>query len=121
MNASKEIKTIYDVVKDLLDKNPHLRDDDDKLVANIWIRECGGVEKSKTITALDFLKVYAGTTNEIKYPNEQHATIVKFTSAESITRARRKLQEENLLLRGTKYAHRNNEQEAVKEFIRKTN
>lgn len=110
MSASKELESIVDIVKKLLEENRHLRDDDDKLVANIWIRESGGVKKASEMTALDFLKIYARVGDGAQV----------YTSAESITRARRKLQHEHLHLRGEKYLSRMNEQELVKEFIHKT-
>lgn len=106
MSASTEIKKICDLVRELLENFPHLRDDDDKLVANIWIRELGGAEKAKEVSAYYFLAQYSGYK--------------AFTSAESITRARRKLQNTHLHLRGEKYLERMTEQENVKEFIKKS-
>jgi len=67
-----------------LDKYPKLRDDDNRLCANIWSEELNNLE----ITAKDFLKLYASN---------------KLTSAPSIKRARAKLQEECPEYRGDKY------------------
>ena len=67
-----------------LDKYPKLRDDDNRLCANIWSEELNNLE----ITAKDFLKLYASN---------------KLTSAPSIKRARAKLQEEFPEYRGEKY------------------
>jgi hypothetical protein len=67
-----------------LDKYPKLRDDDNRLCANIWSEELNNLE----ITAKDFLKLYASN---------------KLTSAPSIKRARAKLQEECPEYRGEKY------------------
>ena len=67
-----------------LDKYPKLRDDDNRLCANIWSEELNNLE----ITAKDFLKLYASN---------------KLTSAPSIKRARAKLQEECPKYRGEKY------------------
>jgi len=67
-----------------LDKYPKLRDDDNRLCANIWSKELNNLE----ITAKDFLKLYASN---------------KLTSAPSIKRARAKLQEECPKYRGDKY------------------
>jgi len=67
-----------------LDKYPKLRDDDNRLCANIWSKELNNLE----ITAKDFLKLYASN---------------KLTSAPSIKRARAKLQEECPEYRGEKY------------------
>jgi len=67
-----------------LDKYPKLRDDDNRLCANIWSKELNNLE----ITAKDFLRLYASN---------------KLTSAPSIKRARAKLQEECPKYRGDKY------------------
>ena len=67
-----------------LDKYPKLRDDDNRLCANIWSEELNNLE----ITAKDFLRLYASN---------------KLTSAPSIKRARAKLQEECPKYRGEKY------------------
>ena len=71
-------------VKYYLDKYPSLKDDDNRLSANIWSEELGGAD----ITAQDFLALYAAN---------------KLTSAPSIKRARAKLQEEEPKYRGEKY------------------
>ena len=73
-----------DKVKFWLNKYPSLRDDDNRLSANIWADELGDAD----ITAQDFLALYAAN---------------KLTSAPSIKRARAKLQEEEPKYRGEKY------------------
>jgi hypothetical protein len=73
-----------DKVKFWLNKYPSLRDDDNRLCANIWADELGDTD----ITAQDFLALYAAN---------------KLTSAPSIKRARAKLQEEEPKYRGEKY------------------
>ena len=73
-----------DKVKYWLNKYPSLKDDDNRLSANIWSEELGGSD----ITAQDFLALYAAN---------------KLTSAPSIKRARAKLQEEEPKYRGQKY------------------
>ena len=73
-----------DKVKHWLNKYPSLKDDDNRLSANIWLEELGG----KDITAQEFLALYAAN---------------KLTSAPSIKRARAKLQEEEPKYRGKKY------------------
>ena len=79
-----------DKVKYWLTKHPDLRDDDNRLCANIWSRELSdqlgaGVNLA---TAINFLEMYAKG---------------KLTSAPSIKRARAKLQEECPEYRGKKY------------------
>ena len=73
-----------DKVMYFLDKYPSLKDDDNRLSANIWSEELGGAD----IKAQDFLALYAAN---------------KLTSAPSIKRARAKLQEEEPKYRGEKY------------------
>lgn len=92
----KKIKSTMTVVQDLLSKYPHLRDDDNKLVANIWF----GERKSEYTTY--FLSDYAEG---------------KLTPADSITRARRKLQELHPELRGKKYNERHKEEKKVRKNI----
>ena len=76
-----------DKVKFWLDKYPSLRDDDNRLSANIWSEEL--IEKGFEVS--QFLVVYACN---------------KLTSAPSIKRARAKLQEEEPKYRGEKYNQR---------------
>ena len=73
-----------DKVKYWLERYPSLKDNDNRLCANIWSSELGGAD----ITAQDFLALYASN---------------KLTSAPSIKRARAKLQEEEPKYRGQKY------------------
>jgi len=89
-----KIKTCMDRVEYLLDNYAHLRDDDNKLVANYWFNEVGETK--------DFLKNYAAG---------------KITQADSITRARRKLQELHPHLRGEKYNERHKEEKKVRKSI----
>ena len=89
--------SIKEKVLELLTKYPHLRDSDEKLCANIWF--------SKTpsgISATDFLALYAKG---------------ELPSSESITRCRRKIQEENPSLRGSLYKERQDKQEVIKEEL----
>ena len=75
-------------VKFWLEKYAHLKDDDNKLCANIWndeLKQFIIIEKGRI---RDFLRLYAQG---------------QLTSAPSIKRARAKLQEENPELRGEKY------------------
>tara|TARA_R100000988_G_C3987376_1_gene160579 strand:+ start:492 stop:797 length:306 start_codon:yes stop_codon:yes gene_type:complete len=76
-----------DTVKYWLEKHKHLRDNDNRLFANIWDHE---------------LEKY-GVPRDIR----KHFLILiangKLTSAPSIKRARAKLQEEEPKLRGEKY------------------
>ncbi len=96
---SKNVVDIHDMVYSLLMEDPRTRDDDNLLCVIIWSRlykKLGlDVREEK---AYDFLLTYLNN---------------KLVSADTITRARRKLQEENILVRGAKYAERQRKQAAV--------
>ena len=76
-----------DKVKYWLKMYPSLRDNDNRLCANIWATEIGEIEGISNKIE-DFLIAYAEN---------------KLTSAPSIKRARAKLQEEEPKYRGDKY------------------
>jgi hypothetical protein len=79
----KKLKQAKDKVKALLVKSPHLRDDDNKLIATYYYHE--SQSNLLKITALDFLHEFADG---------------KFTNPETIRRCRQRLQEECPELRG---------------------
>ena len=75
-------------VKYWLTKHPELRDNDNRLCANIWAEEIDNLVFVEQTNIRGFLKLYAAN---------------KLTSAPSIKRARAKLQEEEPKYRGNKY------------------
>lgn len=78
-----------EIVVELLEEKPSLRDDDNRLCTHIWFRELEKMGLDPfNIPATDFLKLYAKN---------------KITLAPSIKRARAKLQEESPQMRGRKY------------------
>ena len=81
------IKKIAGTVERLLLDEPTLRDNDSKLVANVWY----ALIKVEGMSAMEFLRAYADN---------------KITPADTITRARRKMQEDNPDLRGKKWEER---------------
>ena len=89
--------SIKDKVQALLEQYPHLRDSDERLCANIWHSRI-----KSGLTASDFLAEYASG---------------KLPSSESITRCRRKVQEEFPQLRGENYAKRQSKQEVIIEQL----
>jgi len=89
--------TIKEKVKILLEENPHLRDSDERLIANIWFNESNGVDNK-----YQFLLLYAQG---------------KITNAESIRRCRQKIQEECEHLRGTLYCKRQLNQDKIKQEL----
>jgi len=96
------MNTTKDRVQDLLERFPHLKDDDFKLISTYWLTETGGRSYNQERTAYDFLQQYAAGN---------------LTSAESIRRVRQKLQEENVSLRGINYQNRQELGEEIKKSI----
>lgn len=82
------------LVAELLTKYPTLRDDDRSLCCNTWIRELETRDIDfEDINARDFLTLYKNKA---------------LTNSDTITRLRRKLQEEHPSLRGFRYNERQN-------------
>lgn len=94
-----KINPTKDRVKQLLERNAHLRDSDDKLVSSIWLLDINNLGyKALQLNSFEFLKLYSEG---------------KITPADSITRCRRKLQEEHEHLRGETYTERQAKQSKV--------
>jgi hypothetical protein len=91
------------VVIELLTQYPTFRDSDEQLVAWIW-----GLEmNAKGYSTGDF-------------PTQKFLRILadgQLTSSDSITRMRRRIQEEFIELRGEKYSKRQSNQEKVKKDL----
>ena len=104
MSAGEEIKKLKDTVYGLLKENPVYRDSDKKLCCRIWAEQLHGVEMTKKITAYQFLCTYSSDESYL-------------FSQDSITRARRKWQEEDATLRGKNWVERQNEQGNVKNNL----
>ena len=94
------MKNMLDKVVNLLTKHPSLRDSDERLTANIWYNHTKNIDE---IDAITLLSRFA----EGKLP-----------SYESISRCRRKIQEEKPELRGKKWAKRHSKQKIIKEQIK---
>jgi hypothetical protein len=93
-------------IEEVLVALTHCRDDDHRLIANIWQKELleqMGLDKYKSLTAQELLGIYA-----------KH----KLSSPESIRRMRQKIQEIQPLMRGSKYQDRQRYQGEVKKEIR---
>ncbi len=94
-----KLSNIYDTVKTLLIAKQDYRDSDSLLVVRMWYDELKLSHiNAKDITAIQFMEMYRDE---------------KLTSADTITRARRKVQEENISLRGKSYKERQKKQEEV--------
>lgn len=87
----KSITNIKDKVQELLEKYEHLRDNDNKLIANIYYQVACLRANDEIYSAMDFLKDFS---------------IGLFPSPESIRRCRQKIQEDNETLRGKSYKER---------------
>lgn len=103
MRIVDKIKNLQPYIFKLLSKYEHLRDDDNKLLANIWLKEIGK-DNLKEMSAYDFLVLFSEG---------------KLSNFESIGRARRKVQSENEELRGSKYKLRKEEEEYTTNNINK--
>jgi hypothetical protein len=93
-----KLSTIEQNVAKLLTRQENCRDSDDRLVSTYWY-----VYDNASIyfEGLEILKAFADS---------------KFTSPESITRARRKLQHSRPELRGKKYKYRMAKQADYREY-----
>ena len=96
-----QINKTKDRVKRLLTRRSELRDNDNRLIAVFWGHEIGATTL-ENLSALDLLdKIATG----------------QLTAGDTITRARRKVQEENEELRGVKYKARERAAEEVRQGI----
>lgn len=103
MVANKKLRQLIEAI---LAKYPHCRDDDNRLIANIWQQEflsLHGTEGYNSKTCHEVLSEFAKG---------------KLSSPESIRRTRQKIQEMQPLLRGQKYRERQRHQGKVKQEIR---
>ena len=97
------MKHLEDIVTDILKGNPKARDNDHMLAGTVWIRELGGSDIAREMGLWEFLRMFM-----------KH----EISNFESIVRCRRKVQELDPDLRGSKYELRHNRQEEVKEQIK---
>ena len=96
----KKIINLLDQVTMLLTKKSHLRDSDRRLICNIWWKAAPHPE---LLMFEDFIALY------IKG---------KIPESDSITRCRRKVQEDNKELRGESWDLRHGLEDAIKEEIK---
>ena len=87
-------KATKEIIRDLLIKHPHLRDNDSKLLANVWFNTIETLEEEW----MDFLAILANGD---------------LVSPESVRRCRQKLQEMHPSLRGELWYKRHQMQEQV--------
>lgn len=95
------VKQVSSIVKDILINEPRTRDDDNLLVLKVWAKKNPDLRNP----SFSFVKFSEGMLDGT-YP-----------SYESISRARRKLQEEFPNLRGLNYKERHKHQEVIKDEL----
>lgn len=88
----EEIKNIKDTITEILLANPHLRDDDYKLISTVWFYQLK-TDHLNEMSGFDFLKIHSEG---------------KLVCSESIRRCRALLQKNNPELRGINYKKRKN-------------
>ena len=96
----KKIINLSDRVTRLLKKKSHLRDNDRRLTANIWWKS---VSNPELLMFEDFINLYIDG---------------KVPESDSITRCRRKIQEEIEELRGESWDLRHGLEDAVKKELK---
>ena len=95
----EKLFSVIDEVERFLTKYPVLRDDDEKLMANIWNLHIGNLEDIDGKEVLSMLASH------------------ELPSYESISRCRRKLQEECPNLRGEKWYERHKRADNIRREI----
>lgn len=102
--SAVDIKGTKNKVLYLLETESHLRDSDEKLIANIWFGEIKKLEGShpKEVTGMRVLEILSQGL---------------LTNSESIRRSRAELQRSLPELRGEKYNDRMNYAEVVKDDL----
>jgi len=101
------IKKSKDIVEKLLTEQPHLRDDDNKLLASVWYIE---IKQRKLVPEkITGFKVLGLIATKM------------LSNAESVRRSRAKLQELNVNLRGKVYEQRHKETKGVKDDLQSFN
>lgn len=89
---STEIKDTYNVVQTLLENHEHLRDDDKKLITNVWANQMSSVTLDyKSMRIEEFFK---------------HFTYGSVATPESICRMRRMIQQKRPELQGKYHGQR---------------
>ena len=103
-----KIGTTKELITKLLTEQPYIRDRDNSLIAEVWTKEIAKLDNFdyESLSAIDLLCIISCDT---------------LTSPESITRCRRKVQQENPALRGEYYKARHKEQEEVKQELKEWN
>jgi len=100
----KKMKSIKDDVREIMKLSEDYKNNDSKLIAMYYYKKYGGKDVFETKSAMDFLKGFAKG---------------QFPLPDSITRVRRKLQEQEPELRGDAYKKRHSNEADVRKNINK--
>jgi len=103
MNNFENLKDKKQAVASLLQRYKSTKDSDNALIASFYLMEMGGKEVLENMSAFEFLKMLSED---------------KLTPASTIIRVRRKLQEDYIELRGSKYEERINSGEDTRKKIK---
>jgi hypothetical protein len=103
MNNFENLKDKKQVVASILQRYKCTKDSDGALIATFYLNEVGGKDTLQQMSAYDFLKMLSED---------------RLTPASTIIRVRRKLQEDYVELRGTKYEDRTNAGEDTRKKIK---
>ena len=95
----KKLFSVIDDVEKFLTKYPPLRDDDERLMANIWMSHIGNLEIKNGRDILHMLAKH------------------QLPSYESVSRCRRKIQELKPKLRGEKWIERQKRAKKIRKEI----
>lgn len=100
----RDIRTIKEIVEDILKNKPETRDNDCLLVIEVWKLELINLGYHPTLLEIkSFYELYSNS---------------KLSNSESITRCRRKIQEHNINLRGKLFGIRHNFTDEVKNQVK---
>jgi len=101
-----KIGTKKELITKLLTEQPYIRDRDNSIIAEVWSKEIAKFANLESLSAIDLFCIISCDT---------------LTSPESITRCRRKIQQENPSLRGEYYNARHKGQIEVKQELKDWN
>lgn len=103
--SAVDIKGVKNRVLYLLETNEHLRDSDEKLIANVWFADLKELQaNANEISAFEFLSLLAKG---------------KLTNCQSIHRARRDIQRSIPELKGEGDSARHKKEEEIRDEFRK--
>lgn len=101
-------KTLQEQIAELLTNHPHLREDDMKILANIWTRQLKAYMKQKNLPDI--------SSGDIMAMIADGKSLSHF---EAVRRTRQKLQEKYPQLRGPNYGKRKDKKKKMRPALEK--